>query len=388
MIAVRISFTGVPSSVGALLPGPTRGQPLMVSDGFARLTTKAVGDLLEAVHVRRPVGLRHVVVALPHPDRAVGELPDDVGVPGVPLRLGDHVHEHLVQGRVPALLRPPRHGAGGVQVERVDRRVGVRPDPAVEGDDLLAALLGGRPHVGVGLRVVVQPRQGLAEGPAEDLAEVARLDARDVLHQPQQVGAGRGERTAGVELRGAVQLPEQVLAAALQVEGEIGLRGIGHEQQSAEDHRHLPTSPSSHRTARQAGTSTYRTYRRRTSAPLEASSTVRWEEPRDPDQPPPPRRWGVAVAVPGLGIALVTGATVLPGSPPPPAHGGTATAGTVDEPTGRGGLSHRAPIAPTTAPAPAPEPVAAAPVAEAAATSWATTSVPAAAPLVARAGQA
>jgi hypothetical protein len=111
---------------------------------------------------------------------------------------------------------------------------------------------------------------------------------------------------------------------------------------------------------------------------------VRWEEPRDPDQPPPPRRWGVAVAVAGLGIALVTGATLLPGSPPPPAHGGTVTARTVDEPTGRGGLSHRAPIAPTTAPAP----VAAAPVAEAAATTWATTSVPAAAPLVARGGQA
>ncbi|NYJ03848.1 hypothetical protein [Petropleomorpha daqingensis] len=113
---------------------------------------------------------------------------------------------------------------------------------------------------------------------------------------------------------------------------------------------------------------------------------MRWEEPRDPEQAPPPRRWGVGAAVAGLGLALVVGATLLPGSPPPPAHRGTLAVAAVDEPTGRGGLPHRVPAAPTTAPAPAPVP--AAPVAEVAATSRATTSAPAAAPLVARIGQA
>jgi hypothetical protein len=108
---------------------------------------------------------------------------------------------------------------------------------------------------------------------------------------------------------------------------------------------------------------------------------VRWEEPRDPDRSPPPRRWGIAAAVAGLGIALVAGATLLPDSPPASSPSGTVAVETVHEPTGRGGLSHRVPTAPTTARAPAP--VVVEPVAEAAATTSATT----AAPVVGRVGQ-
>src|SRR3954454_10800660 len=103
-----------------------------------------------------------------------------------------------------------------------------------------------------------------------------------------------------------------------------------------------PTGPTGHTTARRADTSAYRIYRRRSSAPLEASTTVRWEEQQDPDRTAPPRRWGVTVAIAGLGVTLAAGAALYPASPPPPSSG-TVAAEAVDEPTGRGGLPHRVP---------------------------------------------
>src|SRR4051812_36349071 len=136
-----------------------------------------------------------------------------------------------------------------------------------------------------------------------------------------------------------------------------------------------------------SGTARGRIYRRRTSAALEASTIVRWEEQPDPDQPPQPRRWGPAIAVVGLGVALVAGAALYPGSAPRPAGSGTVAAQAVDEPTGRAGLPHRVPTPRTSTSAPAPAPVAAPPVAEAAATAPATPVVAAATPLVERVGQ-
>ena len=82
-----------------------------------------------------PVARRQVVVLLAYSGGTVDELADDVGVPCVPVGLGDHVHEDLVQ-RDLAVVSPPGHVADRVQRQRADRGVGVRPRPVVQTDDL------------------------------------------------------------------------------------------------------------------------------------------------------------------------------------------------------------------------------------------------------------
>jgi hypothetical protein len=99
----------------------------------------------------------------------------------------------------------------------------VRPDAAVQANDLLPGLLDRGPHVGVRLGVLVQPRQRLAERPAERLAEIPRLDTGHVLDEAEQVGAGRHQRAANVVLREPVQLPQQSIASALEIVAEVGL---------------------------------------------------------------------------------------------------------------------------------------------------------------------
>ena len=104
----------------------------------------------------------------------------------------------------------------------------------VQADDLLARLAGGGPHVGVGFGVVIQPPQGLVEGPAEGEAEVSQLDAGHVLDQSQQVGARRHHRAADVVLHESVELPEQGLTGGLQITVKVLLRiGPGHAAQTA-----------------------------------------------------------------------------------------------------------------------------------------------------------
>jgi hypothetical protein len=95
--------------------------------------------MLRPTTVALPPGLiagRHVVVAFPQPDRAVDELPDDVGLAGVPVGLGDHVHQDLLQRDLAPLPRPPRHLADGIQRQRVDRGIRVRPDTVVQTNEL------------------------------------------------------------------------------------------------------------------------------------------------------------------------------------------------------------------------------------------------------------
>jgi dipeptidase E len=118
--------------------------------GLARLARRAVAGLLlaglpclalEPAPVALPprtIARRHVVVARAQADRAVDELADDVGLPGVPVGLGDHVDQDLVQRHLAAVLRPPWHVAGGVQPERADGGVGMRPSPLVQARDLFA----------------------------------------------------------------------------------------------------------------------------------------------------------------------------------------------------------------------------------------------------------
>ena len=110
------------------------------------------------------------------PDSAVELLAQDVGVPGMAGGLAEQVDHDVEQLHVGA--RPPRHVAGGVDGERVDRRVRVLPHAPVEADDLVAGLVLGRPQVGAVRGLVVPPGQGLGERAAEDLAEVPGLPDR------------------------------------------------------------------------------------------------------------------------------------------------------------------------------------------------------------------
>jgi hypothetical protein len=72
---------------------------------------------LEPVPVGDPPGsvaVGHVVARPSHADGAVDQLAHDVGVPGVTVGLGDHVHEDAVQGGAGhACLDAP---AGGVDI--------------------------------------------------------------------------------------------------------------------------------------------------------------------------------------------------------------------------------------------------------------------------------
>src|SRR5689334_24646696 len=138
----------------ARLRGVAASPEARAGRGLAGLAGRALDGLARAGLARgalepAPVGLpprlvacRHVVVALTQAGRAVDELADDIGLPGVPVGLGDHVDQDLVQGHLAAALRPPGDMADVVQRERADGGVGMRPGPPVQAGDLLTGLLG------------------------------------------------------------------------------------------------------------------------------------------------------------------------------------------------------------------------------------------------------
>jgi hypothetical protein len=167
--------------------------------------------------------LGQVRAAGTHPRRTVQQLADEIGVPGVPVRLGHEVDEDLVEGDVTAAGPPPRDDPERVERQRRHGRLGVHAHPLVAPQHRRSRLVGGRPHVGVRLGVVLEPRQPLREGPAEDVAEVARLDARDVLDQPEQVGPRRHDRPPRIALGQAVELPQQRLPPGRQREQQVRL---------------------------------------------------------------------------------------------------------------------------------------------------------------------
>src|ERR1022692_3294938 len=136
------------TTISTAIAGSRRGGP----EGSA--WADLLGHALQAAPVVLPPRLvpgRHVVVAIPQPDGPVDEFPDDIGVPRVPVSLGDHVDQDPVQRHLAPVARPPRHVADRVQRQRADRRVRMGPGAVVEPDDLLTRLVGGRPHVRVGL---------------------------------------------------------------------------------------------------------------------------------------------------------------------------------------------------------------------------------------------
>src|SRR5581483_6485704 len=79
---------------------------------------------LKSTPVLLPPGLVawcQIVVAIAQARGAVDELADDVGLPGVPVGLGDHVNQDLVQRHRAPLIGPPRDMTHGVQRQRADR---------------------------------------------------------------------------------------------------------------------------------------------------------------------------------------------------------------------------------------------------------------------------
>ena len=72
-------------------------------------------------------------------------------------------------------------------------------------------------RAGRGIRVIVVEGQRLGRA-AEGVAEPAVLDRRQVLHQPQQVGAGRGHGPPQVVVAEALELPEH--RVTVPVEGD------------------------------------------------------------------------------------------------------------------------------------------------------------------------
>jgi hypothetical protein len=153
--------------------------------------------------------------------RAVKLFAQDVGVAGVPAGLGKDVDQDVEEFHVGAW--PPRHVAGGVDGEGIDRRVAVVPHSPVSVDDVGAGLVLGRPHVGKTLGLVVPPGQGLRERTLEDLAEVPGFPGRQMLDQAQEVGPGDGQRAADVVFGEAVDLGEHRLAHLPQVIVQIRL---------------------------------------------------------------------------------------------------------------------------------------------------------------------
>ena len=111
------------------------------------------------------------------------------------------------------------------------------PHPAVERDDRRAGLGGGGPQVRVVLRVLGHPGQRLGERTTEHVAEVARLRARGVLHQAEQVGPRRHQGPAGVVLRHALELPQQRLSTLLQVAVQVVLLARRHGSDCGRAHR-------------------------------------------------------------------------------------------------------------------------------------------------------
>src|SRR6202022_186622 len=162
-------------------PGP---DPSPGTAGLADLERRTLAALerraLEAAPVALPprlVARRHVVVAVTQTSGAVDELADDVGLPGMPVGLGDHVDQDLVERHLAPVIRPPRHMTDRIQRERADNGVGVRPGPPVQAGDLRARFVGGGPHVRVGFGVILQPWQPLAEWAAEAIPEIPELHA-------------------------------------------------------------------------------------------------------------------------------------------------------------------------------------------------------------------
>lgn len=189
----------------------------------ALLSGRGVGGLRDFRAVRFPLG-RVVVGLLPvrHAGPAVELFAQDVGVPCVSGAFVEHVDHDVEELDVGS--RPPRHVAGCVDVQGADRLVGVFRNPVVERDDLFAGLGFGGPVLVLPRTFLVSSGRGVGKRSVEDLAEVPGVGISPVLDQAQEVGAGRGQRSAQVVVGEPLELPEQRLADLTQFVVQVLLR--------------------------------------------------------------------------------------------------------------------------------------------------------------------
>jgi hypothetical protein len=100
--------------------------------------------------------------------RTVDEFAQDVRVPQVVGTLGDDMDQNLMQGDVTPLLRPPGHHAGGIRWQGLDGGIAVCGGEPVQLDDVLPALVSGRPQICVGACARLQPRKVASAGTVEN----------------------------------------------------------------------------------------------------------------------------------------------------------------------------------------------------------------------------
>lgn len=122
-------------------------------------------------------------------NRTVNELSSKVGVPGVSEGFGDDVNEYVVESD--RMIAPPRHRARCIKVECIDRCVRSLTRPAIATDDVIPRFVSLYEEAVVVLNVIFEPEIGLPHGSTKDGTEVAELDTRQVLHDPEEVGPAR-----------------------------------------------------------------------------------------------------------------------------------------------------------------------------------------------------
>jgi hypothetical protein len=84
------------------------------------------------------IAWRQVGVPDGQTDRAVDEFADDVGMARVPVGVGGHADQDVMQRNFVVVGRPPGHMTDGVERQGVDGGIRVRPGPAVQAGDELA----------------------------------------------------------------------------------------------------------------------------------------------------------------------------------------------------------------------------------------------------------
>jgi hypothetical protein len=120
-----------------------------------------------------------------HTRRTVELLTEDVSVAGVPVRLGQHLHKHRVQGDIRPW--PPRDVARCVCRQLVDGQVRMQPDASVPVDDLSTGLGVCDPHVDLLLGSLVQQGRSSANGRSKVLPKYQASTMDKCLTNPSRL---------------------------------------------------------------------------------------------------------------------------------------------------------------------------------------------------------